>query len=65
MTQVDDLIGNVLQSICGIESTPEETYAISSFSYTIDNIAFDPVALPDIPQDIRQKAWENAGFNAT
>lgn len=65
LTQVDDLIGNLLQSICGIESTAQETYAISSFSYAIDQIEFDPVQVPDIPQDVLQKAWENAGFSAS
>lgn len=64
LSQVDDLIGALLQGFFDITSAPQETYTIESFSWTLGDFQFQPVELPSIPREVLEKAWEDAGFRA-
>ena len=65
VSKLDDVLGSYLLGSFGLDTFLEPGSSIDGFSYVLEDLSFQPVELPEIPQDVLQKAWENAGFNAT
>lgn len=62
LSQVDELLGQIIAQLYQIPLDGET--AIAGFSFTMDNMVFDPVAVPPVPDDVMKKAWEAGGFSA-
>lgn len=65
LSAVDDLLGQIIAQAYGVESTADERYIIGGFSFVIGDMCFEAVEVPQIPEDILQNAWQNAGFHTT
>ena len=63
LTQIDDLLGDLIDEIYqfGADGTG---CAITGYTYTLKNMAFQDVEVAPIPEDVLKKAWDNAGFSA-
>ena len=63
LSKVDDLLG---QAIAQLYQVPlEDGTAIAGFSFTMDNMLFEPVEVPPVPDHVMKKAWEAGGFSAS
>ena len=64
LTEVDDLLGSVIDSIYGIGAS-EAQVSIDGLTLQVDYLSFEPVELPPVPEAVYRKAWNNAGFSAS
>ena len=62
LTRLDDLLGQIIADAYQVPLDGESS--IAGFSFTLDNLVFDPVEVPPVPDDVMAKAWEAGGFSA-
>lgn len=60
LTQVDDLLWQVICSRYGL-AAPDVTLSFEQLSWNCVYTSYEPVAVPEIPEETLRKAWENAG----
>lgn len=60
LTKVDDLLWQVLVNRYGL-SDPDVAITLDSLHWSYTYTSCEPVPVPEIPQEVQQKAWENAG----
>ena len=63
VVKMDDVLGESISSSFSLDLNQMDV-AITSFHVTRDYLSFDPVELPEIPEEVWKKAWEGAGFSA-
>lgn len=63
LVQIDDVLWQVIDGYFGIGELGSGT-SFTGFTYVCNFESFEPVEIPDIPSDIMQKAWKNAGASA-
>ena len=63
LTQIDDLLWQAIDAryVVGELDAGE---SFTGFSFSCEYESFEPVEVPPIPEDILQKAWQNAGASA-
>jgi len=61
INQVDDLLGDIIGA--NYQIADEDGILISGYTLSITYTSFEPVSVPPIPEDVLQKAWDNAGFS--
>lgn len=62
LSHVDDLLGQVIDSIYYLEAS-EADASIDTYAYVLKDLVYEPVEVPEIPEDVFRKAWENAGYS--
>lgn len=63
VTQIDDLIGSAIGGFYGLDPSLAQDLTITGFSYTLQDMVFDPVQIQDIPAEVLEKAWQESGFS--
>lgn len=58
--QMDDLIGDMVN---GIYDVVGDGLSITGYSYSLQNIGFDPVDTGPVPEDVLKNAWNNGGYS--
>lgn len=64
LSQVDDLLGQIIDSVYAL-SISEVNATIDTYAFTLKDLTYTPVQVPDIPVEVQKEAWNNAGFSDT
>jgi len=64
LIQVDDLLWQVINGRYGL-TDPEIIVTLEKLSWSYVYNSYDPVDVPEIPEETLRKAWENAGGSIT
>ena len=63
LSKADDLLGEIIAQLYQIPLT--DGTMIANYAFTMDNMVFDPVEVPPVPDAVMKKAWEAGGASAS